>query len=81
MFNFLEDPNSQEYKTAVKVARIILAAFAAICLFIVFYFGGENIKSEESYLKAEVEARSTTLQQRTTTKDLQKWYEDQQALK
>lgn len=77
MFNFLDDPNSQEYKTAVKVVRIILAAFAAICLFIAFYFGGDNIKSEEACLKAEVEARSTTLQQRSTAQDLEKWYEDQ----
>lgn len=77
MFNFLDDPENKQYKIAVKVARIILAAFAAICLFIAFYFGGENIKSEEACLKAEVETRSIMLQQRNTTKDLQKWYEDQ----
>lgn len=77
MFNFLDNPESKQYKTAVKVARIILAAFAAICLFIAFYFGGENIKSEESYLKAEAEVRSQMLQQRDLNNDLQKWYVDQ----
>lgn len=79
MFNFLDDPESIEYKTAVKVARILLAAFAAICLFIAFYFGGENIKSEESYLRAEVQVRSTMLQQKDLNNDLQKWYQNQQA--
>jgi len=65
MFNFLNDPESQEYKKAVKVARIILAAFAAICLFIAIYFGGDNIKSRESYLRAEAEVRSTNSLQLT----------------
>lgn len=78
MFNFLDNPESREYKTAVKVARILLAAFAAIVLFIAFYFGGENIKSEESYLKAEVEVRSQVLQQQKINKDLEQWYRDQQ---
>lgn len=68
MFNFLNDPESQEYKEAVKVARIILAAFAAICLFIIIFFGGDNIKSREAYLRAETEVRATnSLQYHITT--------------
>lgn len=77
MFDFLDDPNSIEYKIAVKVTRIILAAFAAICLFVALFFGGKNIASREAYIKAEVQVRSELLQQHSTTIDLQKWYANQ----
>lgn len=77
MFDFLNDPESREYKNAIKIARIILATFAGIILFIAFYFGENNIRSRESYLKAEVQVRSELLQQRSTSIDLQKWYVNQ----
>lgn len=58
--------------------NIIITLFVIIILCIAFFFGGENIKSEEACLKAEVETRSIILQQRSTAKDLEQWYRDQQ---
>lgn len=57
--------------------NIIIALFAITLLFIGIFFGGKNIASRESYFRAEVEVRSTMLQQRSTAVDLQKWYVDQ----
>ena len=57
--------------------NILIALFAISLLFIAIFFGGKNIASRESYLKAEVQVRSTALQQRDLNNDLQKWYEDQ----
>lgn len=77
MFNFLDDPNSKQYKIVVIAARVFLVAFATICLFLNIFFGGNKDNSEESYNRAEAVVRSTDLQQRDLNNDLQKWYVDQ----
>ncbi len=60
-----------------NLENILIALFAITLLVIAIFLGGENIKSEESYLRAEAEVRSTMLQQKDLSNDLQKWYEDQ----
>lgn len=60
-----------------NLENILIALFAISLLFIAIFFGGKNIASRESYLRAEAEVRSTTLQQRDLNNDLQKWYVDQ----
>ena len=61
-----------------NLENIIIALFAITLLVIAIFFGGKNIASREAYLKAEVQVRSELLQQRSTTKDLEQWYRDQQ---
>ena len=60
-----------------NLENILIALFAITLLVIAIFLGGENINSEESYLRAEAEVRSTMLQQKDLSNDLQKWYEDQ----
>lgn len=60
-----------------NLENIVIALFAITLLFIGIFFGSKNIESEESHLKAEVQMRSTMLQQKSTINDLQKWYANQ----
>ena len=60
-----------------NLENILIALFAISLLFIAIFFGGKNIASRESYLRAEAEVRSTMLQQKDLNNDLEKWYQDQ----
>ena len=66
-----------DQKTFNKIGYICLISFLIFIISITIFFGGDNIKSREAYIKADVNVRSELLQQRSTNIDLEKRYQDQ----